>query len=165
MVGSIKAIYKYTRDLEYYATRDPLTNLYNQRLFWELLGYEIGRAQRHNEKFSLLVIDLDNFKNINDSHGHIIGDRFLAGIADVIHSTLRDGDILARYGGDEFVVILPDADEEQVFLVATRILESAGAFALAAHDGTKVKATVSIGFAVYPSMPRAPKTSSCSPTT
>ena len=149
-VGSIKAIYKYTKDLEYYATRDPLTNLYNQRLFWELLGYEIGRAQRHDQKFSLLVIDLDNFKNINDSHGHIFGDRFLTGIADVLRGALRDGDILARYGGDEFVVILPDADEEQVFAVATRILEGAGAFALTAQDGSKVKATVSIGFAVYP---------------
>jgi diguanylate cyclase (GGDEF)-like protein len=150
VVGSIKAIDKYTRDLEYYAMRDPLTNLYNQRLFWELLGYEIGRAQRHSEKFSLLVIDLDNFKNINDSHGHIFGDRLLTGIADSIHGVLRDGDILARYGGDEFVVVLPETDEEQVFSVATRILESAGSFALVAKDGTKVKATVSIGFAVYP---------------
>ena len=150
VVGSIKAIYKYTKDLEYYATRDPLTNLYNQRLFWELLGYEIGRAQRHGQKFSLLVIDLDNFKNINDTHGHNIGDRFLIGLADVLRNALRDGDILARYGGDEFVVVLPEADEEQVYLVATRILEGAGAFALTAQDGAKVKATVSLGLAVYP---------------
>jgi diguanylate cyclase (GGDEF)-like protein len=150
VVGSIKAIGKYTKDLEFYATRDPLTNLYNQRLFWELLGYEIGRAQRHAYKFSLLVIDIDNFKNINDSHGHIFGDRFLSGIADSVHNALRDGDILARYGGDEFVVVLPETDEEQAFVVATRIIASAGQLALAALDHSNVKATVSIGFGVYP---------------
>ncbi len=150
VIGSVKAIYKYTKDLEYYATRDPLTKLYNQRLFWELLGYEIGRAQRHDQTFAVVVIDLDNFKNINDSYGHILGDRFLSGLSDVIHRALREGDILARYGGDEFVVILPDANDEQVYVVANRIREGAGAFSLLAPDGAKVKATVSLGFAVYP---------------
>lgn len=150
IVGSIKAIYKYTRDLEFYATRDPLTNLYNQRVFWELLGYEIGRAERYGYKFGLLVIDLDNFKNINDTYGHILGDKYLMEFAARMHDVLRKGDIFGRYGGDEFVVILPEADEEQSYLVATRMKELAESLSIPAPDGSRAKATISIGFAVYP---------------
>lgn len=150
VVGSIKAIYKYTRELEYYATRDPLTNLFNQRIFWELLGYEISRAERHDYNFGLLVIDLDNFKQVNDTYGHIFGDKFLIKVADVIHGALRKGDILARYGGDEFSVVLPEADEEQVFLVASRIKDALESMIVAAPDGTPVRGTASIGMAVYP---------------
>lgn len=151
VVGSIKAMYKYTKELEYYAMRDPMTNLYNQRLFWELLGYEIGRARRHNEKFTLIVIDVDNFKHLNDSHGHLFGDKFLAGIAATIRSSLREGDILARYGGDEFVVILPETDEEQGYLIANRVAERTALFSMTAQDGTNARVTISIGLAVYPS--------------
>lgn len=150
VVGSIKAIHKYTRDLEYYATRDPLTNLYNQRLFWELFEYEIGRAQRHGYKFSLLVIDLDNFKSVNDTYGHSFGDQFLQKLADVLHVALRNDDILARYGGDEFVAILPETDLEHATLVAKRVLEAVSAMALPAPDMTNVKGSASIGIAVYP---------------
>lgn len=150
VVGSVKAIYKYTRDLEYYATRDPLTDLYNQRMFWELLGYEIDRGERHNYKMSLLVIDLDNFKSINDSHGHAFGDKFLRRLAEELHGALRKGDMLARYGGDEFVVILPEADVEQAGSVCQHILERAGQLVMDAPDGAKVKATLSIGVAVSP---------------
>lgn len=150
VVGSVKAIYKYTRDLEYYATRDPLTNLYNQRLFWELLNYEVKRAERHNYEFALLVIDLDNFKSINDTFGHGFGDRFLQQFADCVHGALRIGDIMARYGGDEFVVILPETDAEGARTAGEHVLESASVLTLDAPDGTRVKATVSVGVAVYP---------------
>ncbi len=150
VVGSIKAIYKYTKDLEYYATRDPLTNLFNQRVFWELLGYEIGRAERHGQSFGVLVIDLDNFKHINDTYGHLVGDKYLVQIADTIHNCLRLGDILARYGGDEFAIVLPDADQEQVYMVANRIREAMEAMALVTADGTRIRGTASIGFAVCP---------------
>lgn len=150
VIGSIKAIYKYTKDLEYYATRDPLTNLFNQRVFWELLGYEIGRAERHSQQFGVLVIDLDNFKHVNDTHGHLVGDKYLIKIADTIHHCLRLGDVLARYGGDEFAVILPDADPEQVFMVADRIREAMEQMSLQTGDGARIRGTASIGYAVCP---------------
>jgi len=157
VVGSVKAIFKYTRDLEYYATRDPLTDLYNQRVFWEMLGYEIGRSDHHNEKFTLLLIDLDNFKLVNDSYGHAFGDTFLKAFATHIHQGLTKGDIFARYGGDEFVVILPESDMEKGCAVANRILNEIGRIELSAPDGTKIVAAASIGMAVYPDHAREPK--------
>lgn len=150
VVGSIKAIYKYTKDLEYYATRDPLTDLYNQRLFWELLGYEIGRADRHQESFGLLMIDLDNFKHVNDLFGHIIGDKFLSKAALTIHECLRKGDILARYGGDEFTVILCESSEEQVYMIADRIREALDHMEITAADGTVIRGSASVGMAMFP---------------
>ena len=157
VVGSIKAIYKYTKDLEYYATRDPLTNLFNQRVFWELLGYETGRAERHNYNFGLLVIDLDNFKYVNDTYGHIIGDKFLGQVASTIHDSLRLGDILARYGGDEFVVVLPEADHEQTYMVANRVRSALEHMVVTTADGTKIRGTASCGMAVFPTHAQTPK--------
>jgi len=157
VVGSIKAIYKYTKDLEYYATRDPLTNLFNQRLFWELLGYEVGRSERHKENFGLLMIDLDNFKHVNDMFGHFIGDKFLSKVAVTIHDCLRKGDVLARYGGDEFTVIICEADEEQVYIVADRIRGALAQMEITAADGTKIRGSASIGMAMFPMHAQSPK--------
>ncbi|QDF28541.1 putative bifunctional diguanylate cyclase/phosphodiesterase [Halarcobacter anaerophilus] len=150
LVGSIKAINKYTENLEFYATRDPLTGLFSQRVFRDLLSYEIKRAARHKYQFGVLVIDCDNFKPINDTYGHSFGDDFLKAFADLLKDSKRDEDILSRYGGDEFTVILPESTEREVYTVASRILEKVGNFELEAPDATKVSLTVSIGMAIYP---------------
>ncbi|MDA8094672.1 MAG: bifunctional diguanylate cyclase/phosphodiesterase [Betaproteobacteria bacterium] len=157
LVGSVKAIYKYTKDLEYYATRDPLTDLFNQRMFWELLGYEVNRARRHKQQFAILVLDLDNFKHVNDGYGHHFGDRLLQAFANLLHGAVRDGDIVTRYGGDEFCVVLPEASDTQAHLIAQRIHDQLRHFSLGTPAGGTVTASVSIGIAVYPAHGDNPK--------
>ena len=150
VVGSVKAIHKYTRELEYYATRDPLTNLLNQRVFWELLDNEIIRSKRHAHEFGLLVIDCDNFKSINDTFGHSFGDVYLQELTQAMRNALRSDDLLARYGGDEFAVILPETEFEESVQVAQRIVESIGSLAAQAPDGSTVRASASVGIAQFP---------------
>ena len=150
VVGSIKAIDKYTHDLEYYATRDPLTNLHNQRIFWEMLEYEVDRANRHKYKFAVLMIDMDNFKSLNDGFGHSYGDKVLQILAQAIKDQLRTGDFLARYGGDEFTVILPDSDLEQAKITAERILSGVRNAELVSPSKEKIDVDMSVGVAIYP---------------
>jgi diguanylate cyclase (GGDEF)-like protein len=150
VVGSVKAIHKYTRDMEYYATRDPLTDLYNRRVFWELFEYEVARASRHGYQFALLLVDLDNFKLINDNFGHAAGDIYLQGVARAMKKTLRPGDIFARYGGDEFVALLPEITPDTATAVAQRVLDAAAAVEQFTPDGSRIAGSVSIGLAVYP---------------
>ena len=150
LVGSVKAIHKYTQDLEYYAARDPLTDLFNQRVFNDMMSYEIKRAARHDYPFALMVIDCDNFKPINDNFGHAFGDKFLQTVANILEEEKRDEDIVARYGGDEFTIILPECDENGALTVANRISKKIEDEKLIAPDGSRVGITISIGICVYP---------------
>ncbi len=150
VVGSVKAIDRYTKDLEYYATRDPLTNFYNQRVFWEVVENEIHRSARHNYSFSLLVVDADDFKSINDNYGHGFGDGFLQRFGETLREAIRDDDMPARYGGDEFVVILPETDLAGAEEVARRVVAKIGELSVEAPDGSKVTGSASIGIGCYP---------------
>ncbi len=147
---SVRTLALYTREVERFATRDPLTNLYNQISFWDLLKYETERSKRQRYKFSLLVIDIDNFKTVNDTYGHEIGDNYLKSFSSILRSAVRGGDIAARYDGDQFAAILPVCDEGQAYIVAQRFIESVRELSLPLPDGGSLKGTASIGVAVYP---------------
>lgn len=150
VVGSIKAINKYTKDLEYYATRDPLTHLYNQRVFRELLDYEIVRADRKDYQFTLLMCDFDNFKFINDQHGHLFGDHMLQTFARTVTPRIGKGDVFARYGGDEFCIIFPDANTEKAQSIANQLIDAIREVSEIAPDGTSAHITCSMGLATFP---------------
>jgi diguanylate cyclase (GGDEF)-like protein len=150
VVGSIRAIRSYTRQVEHLATRDPLTSLNNQRMFWDLLGHEIDRSDHHGSHLALLVMDLDNFKQINDRYGHGVGDQFLKQVAETLQTTMGKGVILARYSGDEFALVIPGANEQAAQREGYRLIKAVEKLALTAPDDKPVQLSASIGAAVYP---------------
>jgi diguanylate cyclase (GGDEF)-like protein len=112
---------EYQRRLVEAALRDPLTGLYNRRHFDERLGAELSAARRHGTPLTLMIVDVDHFKNINDTHGHLAGDAVLKQVADVLQAAMRKEDIVARFGGEEFVVIARSTDLEGARRFAERI--------------------------------------------
>lgn len=110
--------------LQIFAYTDGLTGLYNHRFFLQRFEEEFNRAARYNRKLSVLMIDLDNFKNYNDKYGHVVGDVLLKNIASLIKKEIRNSDIAARYGGEEFIIILPETDKEEAYQVSERIRET-----------------------------------------
>jgi diguanylate cyclase (GGDEF)-like protein len=103
---------------------DSLTGLFNRRYFEERFFEEIHRSERHNLSFSLAMIDIDDFKLFNDTEGHLAGDDILKNIANIAKDCLRVSDVIARFGGEEFAVIMPQTEKEEAFLVAERIRKS-----------------------------------------
>jgi len=126
------------------AASDSLTGLANYRHLVDVLDSEIKRSKRTNREFSMLFFDLDGLKRINDRHGHMVGSQALCRLADVLCSCCREIDTAARFGGDEFALVLPETNAEAASLVAQRICESV------AHDDKGPRISVSVGIAVYP---------------
>lgn len=134
-----------------HSLHDALTGLYNRRYFWRRLGDELAFAQRHARPVSLLVGDLDLFKHVNDTYGHPVGDKVLDAVAGALMSLRRRGDTVARVGGEEFAVILPETDAAEVLRVAERLREAIAALSFEVQGASKAFAvTISFGSATVP---------------
>jgi diguanylate cyclase (GGDEF)-like protein len=141
---------RHYQDARELADRDQLTGFFNHRYLHQRLGEEIVRAQRSKSPLALLMIDLDDFKLVNDTFGHLFGDRVLAWTAEQIRSTLRVSDVAARYGGDEFAIILPDTDREAATHAADRIVAALRERTFETEDHGSVPMGASIGVSAFP---------------
>ena len=136
--------------VEALSVTDDLTQLYNSRYMNQVLRRETKRASRSGRPLSLLFIDLDGFKAINDTHGHLFGSRALVEAAAVIRGSARETDIVARFGGDEFAIILPDSGGEGAFAVGARVRDRIAAHTFLSGDGLAIRLTASVGVATLP---------------
>jgi diguanylate cyclase (GGDEF)-like protein len=136
----------YHEEIYRLTTIDGLTQVYNKRYFLETLEREIGRAQRYRRDLSLILFDIDKFKDVNDQYGHLAGDHVLKQLASVIKARIRREDMLSRYGGEEFAIILPEIDNHNAFQFAEKIRALVEKASFKFED-TLIPVTISIGIA------------------
>ncbi len=141
----ITAQKQHEQDLFEKAVKDPLTGCYNRRQFQELAQKETDRSQRYNSIFTLIMLDIDYFKKVNDTYGHAAGDEVLKALATCIKKILRSSDILARYGGEEFIILLPETTIESGYLVAERIREQISSLIVPVSGNSSIHFTISLG--------------------
>jgi diguanylate cyclase (GGDEF)-like protein len=139
------------------AVTDPLTGLYNRRYLWEFLRREWIRAKRRENSLAVIMIDLDHFKRINDAHGHQVGDFVLTAVAGLLRIHIRSSDIVCRYGGEEFALVLPETSLENVRLRAEDIRGAIKRLDLRHQDVPLGSITASIGIALFPDHSDDPK--------
>jgi len=146
---TFRRLKKEQEELYNLSTKDPLSGLYNRLSLMEKITWLISKSQRTNEEFALLFLDLDNFKNINDSRGHEFGDQVLKHIADVLLSSVRENDTVSRLGGDEFVLVLADIKNNNIILDVIKRIQSSLKEPIH-FENYKYHITCSIGIAIYP---------------
>lgn len=127
---------------------DGLTEVYNKRYFQDFLDRELSRCTRHNRPISLVMFDLDHFKRVNDSHGHLAGDHVLRQVAGCLNERIRREELLARYGGEEFVVVLPETDHAGAMAFAEQLRQMVEATPVVFEDDV-IGVTISLGVATY----------------
>jgi diguanylate cyclase (GGDEF)-like protein len=135
---------------------DDCTGLYNARHLYKTLESEVYRSSRFGYEFSVLFIDLDHFKQVNDTHGHLIGSKLLAEIGYLIKAQLRLIDFAFRYGGDEFVVLLPQTGKDSALIVARRLRDSLRSSTFCKEEGLNLNVRASMGLATYPHDAKSP---------
>lgn len=136
--------------LEQLAILDALTGLYNRRMYYSILSSEITRARRHDRSVSVLIVDVDHFKRVNDNYGHIIGDQVLQKLAVLLKATVRAENSVCRYGGEEFAIIVPEHPAESAREIAERLREVVEQATFASDKNHDLKITISIGVAAFP---------------
>jgi diguanylate cyclase (GGDEF)-like protein len=139
----------FQRKLYRAALRDPLTRLYNRRYLLSQLESEFSYVERHRTPLSVVMLDIDHFKQVNDTYGHLVGDEVLAGFAALLQVTIRGEDLAARYGGEEFILVCRGVVAEVALKIAERILRQVGEAALSAEE-PDLRVTVSAGVAAVP---------------
>lgn len=139
-----------TLDLELLASTDEVTGLFNQRKLTEDLERAVEEHKLNHDTFSIMFIDVDHFKSVNDNYGHIIGSKLLYDMGVVLKRILRQSDHVYRYGGDEFVVIMPNVEIKTVHSIATRVLRQLKEHTFDIENGDEYHMSISIGIAEYP---------------
>ena len=131
-------------DLQRVSALDPLTGVYNRRFGLQRLTEEFGRSTRSGDPLGVLMLDLDHFKAVNDTYGHVVGDRVLQTVVHAVRTVLREGDVLLRYGGEEFVIVLPGAGRDDLVQMAERVRHAVSEAEIN-EAGQRIRITVSIG--------------------